>query len=135
MKKRLRLGMVGGGQGAFIGAVHRLSARMDDKYEFVAGCLSSTPEKSILSAKEIGLDWLEVSGVIHKLKEETDEVIEAIDLEDKMAMREEIGDLLFTVLCLSRHLDISPDEILDSANKKFNARCLYWSGCYCWVSW
>ena len=32
MKKRLRLGMVGGGQGAFIGAVHRFSARMDDKY-------------------------------------------------------------------------------------------------------
>ncbi len=56
MKKRLRLGMIGGGQGAFIGAVHRLSARMDDKYEFVAGCLSSTSEKAELSAKEIGLD-------------------------------------------------------------------------------
>ena len=56
MKKKLRLGMVGGGQGAFIGAVHRLCARMDDKYEFVAGCLSSTPEKAIASANEIGLD-------------------------------------------------------------------------------
>ena len=56
MKKKLRLGMIGGGQGAFIGAVHRLSARMDDKYEFVAGCLSSTPEKAELSAKELGLD-------------------------------------------------------------------------------
>ena len=56
MKKRLRLGMIGGGQGAFIGAVHRLSARMDDKYEFLAGCLSSTSEKAELSAKELGLD-------------------------------------------------------------------------------
>lgn len=56
MKKKLRLGMVGGGQGAFIGAVHRLSARMDDKYEFVAACLSSTAEKAEISAKEIGLD-------------------------------------------------------------------------------
>ena len=56
MKRRLRLGMVGGGQGAFIGAVHRLSARMDDKYEFLAGCLSSTPEKAELSAKELDLD-------------------------------------------------------------------------------
>ena len=55
MKRRLRLGMVGGGQGAFIGAVHRISARMDDKYEFVAGCLSSTPEKAKSSANEIGL--------------------------------------------------------------------------------
>ena len=56
MKKKLRLGMVGGGQGAFIGAVHRLSARMDDKYEFVAACLSSTPEKAVASANEIGLN-------------------------------------------------------------------------------
>ena len=56
MTKRLKLGMIGGGQGAFIGAVHRLCARMDDKYEFVAGCLSSTPEKAAKSAKEIGLD-------------------------------------------------------------------------------
>ena len=50
MAKRLKLGMIGGGQGAFIGAVHRLCARMDDKYEFVAGCLSSTPEKAAKSA-------------------------------------------------------------------------------------
>ena len=56
MSQKIKLGMVGGGQGAFIGAVHRLSARMDDKYEFVAGCLSSTSEKAELSAKEIGLD-------------------------------------------------------------------------------
>ena len=37
---RIRYGMVGGGQGAFIGAVHRIAARIDDKYEFVAGALS-----------------------------------------------------------------------------------------------
>ena len=53
--KRIRLGMVGGGQGAFIGAVHRLAARMDDQYEFVAGALASTPEKSIASGNELGL--------------------------------------------------------------------------------
>tara|TARA_B100000674_G_C37915202_1_gene950569 strand:- start:675 stop:1823 length:1149 start_codon:yes stop_codon:yes gene_type:complete len=56
MRRRLKLGMIGGGQGAFIGAVHRLCARMDDKYEFVAGCLSSTPDKAAKSALEIGLD-------------------------------------------------------------------------------
>jgi hypothetical protein len=39
--RRLRLGMVGGGQGAFIGAVHRIAARLDDRYELVAGALSS----------------------------------------------------------------------------------------------
>ena len=56
MAKRLRLGMIGGGQGAFIGAVHRIASRIDDRYELVAGCLSSTPEKSLASAKEIGID-------------------------------------------------------------------------------
>ena len=56
MEKRLRLGMIGGGQGSFIGAVHRLAARMDDKYELVAGCLAATPEKAKVSADQIGLD-------------------------------------------------------------------------------
>ena len=56
MQRRLRLGMVGGGQGAFIGAVHRIASRLDDRYEFVAGCLSSTADRALASAKEIGLD-------------------------------------------------------------------------------
>jgi predicted dehydrogenase len=53
---RIKLGMVGGGSGAFIGAVHRIAARIDDRYEFVAGALSSTPEKSRQSGAELGLD-------------------------------------------------------------------------------
>src|SRR5215813_5136442 len=53
---RVRLGMVGGGEGAFIGAVHRLAARMDDHYDFVAGALSSTPDKAKKSGKALGLD-------------------------------------------------------------------------------
>ena len=56
MQKRLRLGMVGGGQGAFIGAVHRIASRIDNRYELVAGCLSSSADKALVSAKEIGID-------------------------------------------------------------------------------
>ena len=52
---RIRLGMVGGGNDAFIGAVHRIAARIDDRYELVAGALSSTPEKSRESGAAIGL--------------------------------------------------------------------------------
>jgi predicted dehydrogenase len=52
---KIRLGMVGGGQGAFIGAVHRLAARMDDHYEFVAGALSSDAARSKASGDELGL--------------------------------------------------------------------------------
>lgn len=52
---RIRLGMVGGGEGAFIGAVHRIASRMDDHYTLVAGALSSTPDKSLRSGKMLGL--------------------------------------------------------------------------------
>ena len=43
MKKKLRLGMIGGGQGAFIGSVHRIASRIDDHYELVAGSLARDP--------------------------------------------------------------------------------------------
>ena len=51
--RRLRLGMVGGGPGAFIGAVHRIAARLDDRYELVAAALSSNAERSLAGAKEL----------------------------------------------------------------------------------
>ena len=54
-RRKLRLGMVGGGQGAFIGGVHRIAARLDGRYELVAGALASTPEKSKASGEELGL--------------------------------------------------------------------------------
>jgi predicted dehydrogenase len=52
---KIRLGMVGGGQGAFIGAVHRIAARLDGHYELVAGALSSDPERARASGRELGL--------------------------------------------------------------------------------
>ena len=52
---KIRLGMVGGGEGAFIGAVHRIAARLDDHYELVAGALSATPEKARRSGAALGL--------------------------------------------------------------------------------
>ncbi|MEM5296549.1 Gfo/Idh/MocA family oxidoreductase [Burkholderia sp. JPY481] len=65
-RRRLRLGMVGGGQGAFIGAVHRIAARLDDRFELVAGALSSDPERARASAAEAGIarsyaDWREMA--------------------------------------------------------------------------
>ncbi len=52
---RIRLGMVGGGQGAFIGGVHRIASRIDDNYELVAGALSSQHRRAIDSALELGI--------------------------------------------------------------------------------
>ncbi|AXL52911.1 oxidoreductase [Paraburkholderia caffeinilytica] len=58
--------MVGGGQGAFIGAVHRIAARLDDRFELVAGALSSDPQRAQASAAEAGIarsyaDWREMA--------------------------------------------------------------------------
>jgi len=52
----LRLGMVGGGQGAFIGAVHRMAARLDGHWDLVAGAFSSTPQRAHASAQDLGVD-------------------------------------------------------------------------------
>lgn len=54
-QRPLRLGMVGGGKDAFIGAVHRIAARLDNSFELVAGALSSTPDKAIASGQALGL--------------------------------------------------------------------------------
>jgi predicted dehydrogenase len=55
-QRRLRLGMVGGGEGAFIGAVHRIAARMDDHFQLVAGALSADAQRSARSGAALGLD-------------------------------------------------------------------------------
>ncbi len=52
----IRYGMVGGGQGAFIGGVHRIAARIDGEFALVAGALSSNPERARASGAELGLD-------------------------------------------------------------------------------
>ncbi len=53
--ERIRLGMVGGGEGAFIGGVHRMAARLDDQFSLVAGALASTPAKAVRSGQWLGL--------------------------------------------------------------------------------
>ena len=53
--ERIRVGMVGGGQGAFIGNIHRIAMRITDQYALVAGCLSSDPKRNQASGAEIGL--------------------------------------------------------------------------------
>ena len=51
--RRLRLAVIGGGPGSFIGAMHRQAARIDDRYELVAASLSSDPARSVSAGQEI----------------------------------------------------------------------------------
>jgi len=52
----IRWGMIGGGEGAFIGAVHRMAGRLDGHYALLAGALSSQPERAVASGRALGLD-------------------------------------------------------------------------------
>jgi len=69
LDRRIRLGMVGGGEGAFIGAVHRIAARLDDHYELVAGALSSTPDKAQRSGQVLGLAPDRIYADYHRMAE------------------------------------------------------------------
>ena len=57
--KRIRYGMVGGGPGAFIGAIHRMAARLEGRYELVAGAFSSNRERGRATGAQLGLAQLE----------------------------------------------------------------------------
>src|SRR5215475_11494904 len=62
VKRKLRMGMIGGGPGAFIGAVHRIAANIDGEIELVCGAFSSDPEKSKQTGAELRLDQERVYG-------------------------------------------------------------------------
>ena len=77
-----------------------------------------------LEAKKIGLDWIDIEGILAKIYEETKEVEEAIESSENVKIREELGDLLFTYISLARHLNINLHQVIKEAELKFNTRFL-----------
>ena len=55
-KRKLRMGMIGGGQGAFIGAVHRIAAALDQQADIVAGCFSRDPANTLVTGEQLYLN-------------------------------------------------------------------------------
>ncbi|MCU1716746.1 nucleoside triphosphate pyrophosphohydrolase [Pseudomonas sp. 5P_3.1_Bac2] len=73
-------------------------------------------------AAQVGFDWPEALPVVDKVREELDEVLQAMSDGDAVAVAEEIGDLLLAVSNLARHLKVDPETALRSANGKFERR-------------
>lgn len=73
-------------------------------------------------AAQVGFDWPEALPVLDKVREELDEVLEAMSESDPQAIAEELGDLLFVVVNLARHLKVEPEAALRAANGKFERR-------------
>jgi ATP diphosphatase len=73
-------------------------------------------------AARVGFDWPDVSHVIDKISEEAAEVVEARDTLTQDEVTEEVGDLLFVMANLARHLNVDPEVALRQANAKFQRR-------------
>ena len=73
-------------------------------------------------ARAVGFDWSETNGVFKKVFEEVDELKAAIVSNNKDEIENELGDLFFTLVSLSRHLNVNPENALRGANSKFIKR-------------
>ncbi|MEP9366894.1 nucleoside triphosphate pyrophosphohydrolase [Xanthobacter sp. VNH20] len=73
-------------------------------------------------AGRVGFDWNDALQVLAKIREETDEVCEALEAGGPDAIKDEIGDLLFAVVNLARHAGVDPEAALRGTNEKFSRR-------------
>ena len=76
-------------------------------------------------ASRVGFDWPNIEGVLNKLDEEMGEFREALSLQNRRRIREEIGDLLFVMANVSRFLHLHPEEALEKTLDKFASRFHY----------
>lgn len=73
-------------------------------------------------ASQVGFDWPSALPVVDNVREELDEVLEAMADNDAASIEEEVGDLLFAAVNLARHLKVDPENALRAANRKFERR-------------
>ena len=73
-------------------------------------------------ASRVGFDWPDLSGVLKKMDEELEEFREALSLENRRRIAEELGDLLFVLVNVARYLRIDPEKALRKTVKKFGTR-------------
>lgn len=73
-------------------------------------------------ASQVGFDWPSALPVVDNVREELDEVLEAMADNDSAGIKEEVGDLLFAAVNLARHLKVDPENALRAANRKFERR-------------
>jgi ATP diphosphatase len=76
-------------------------------------------------ASSVGFDWNDPRAVLHKIREEADEIEAALDCGDAQELADETGDLLFALVNLARHVGADPEQALRGTNAKFERRFAY----------
>jgi tetrapyrrole methylase family protein/MazG family protein len=107
---------------AFIPALKRRRGRIRKDEAVSSLSLASQLTKEV---SRLGFDWPDLDGVLKKLDEEMKEFREALSLQSRSKLREELGDLLFVLVNISRFLRIDPEEALRKTVKKFMLRFRY----------
>jgi nucleoside triphosphate diphosphatase len=108
----------GGADGECAGALPR--GLLDDVLLALPGLTRAV--KLQTKASSVGFDWNEARLVLAKIREETDAIEAALDARESAAIAEEIGDLLFSVANLARHVEADPEAAIRRANAKFELR-------------
>lgn len=103
------------------------SVEKSERVGIFDGVVDAAPSLSLAAkvqkrASRSGFDWPDVAGPLAKLQEEFSEVTQAQALNDTVALESEVGDLLFSMVNVARHLDIDPETALRSAVRKFRLR-------------
>jgi len=105
-------------------AIKRAEKNRTSAFEGVPGSLPSLAYAHQLQkrAAKLGFDWPDVDGALPKIAEEANELVDAAGSGDQSAVADELGDLLFAVVNVSRHLRVDPESALRAASNKFRAR-------------
>ncbi len=119
--RRLRLAVIGGGEGSFIGPMHRLASRFDDRYDLVAGVLSSNPEKSVAAAKASGFAADRVYSTVTEMFEK--EVLRKDGIDVVAIMTPNDSHFDYAMAALEKGFDIICDKpmtnTIEEAEKLF----------------
>ena len=105
-------------------AIKRTEKQRTSAFDGVPGSLPSLAYADALQRKaaKLGFDWPDVDGALPKIAEEAGELVAARDTGDAEAVADELGDLLFAVVNVARHLGIDPELALRAASNKFRTR-------------
>jgi tetrapyrrole methylase family protein / MazG family protein len=105
-------------------AIKQTEKRRTSVFEGVPNSLPSLSYADAVQRKaaKVGFDWPDVHGALPKIAEETAELLAAAEDDNEDAVRDELGDLLFAVVNVARHLGIEPEAALRAATRKFRSR-------------